>query len=149
MNTAWARMESVVRFFHEREIWALWGSLASWAPPSSCGPGLQLPPDFAPPAWGKGPGGRSALAAGVDAPSGSTALRRWTPWSGIWKIETLICRTHHSHIISVWPRVSSVWKPSLNNSCVEINHSQVIHRRNPQISSSEENSWWLWIQRTL
>lgn len=66
-------------FFNERQVVAL----AWWVQPSSYDPGLPPPPDFESPAWEKGPGANTYLAARRDGWLGGTALKRWRLCSGI------------------------------------------------------------------
>lgn len=85
MNPAWAWTASGLDLLMKDKQESMAGSRTSSVQLSSCGPGLPPPPDFGPPAWGRGPGGGTALAAGEGAQSGSTALRRWRLWSRICK----------------------------------------------------------------
>lgn len=98
------------------------GSLASWVQPSSCGPGLPPPPGSGSPAWGKGPSRGTALVAGEDALSGSTAPKHWRLWSSIWKKQTTCKRSKQRTLnclydASISSPCTTQYRPSVNTVC--------------------------------
>lgn len=133
INMQWAKIANI------------WAILASWVRPSSCDPGCPPPPDSGPQAWGRGPRGREVLAAGEDAPSGSTAPRRWTPWSVPCKTATTCKKRKQISLAYLYDVQASqfMWKYSLIQLggslwIANVRGSSIVHglKRVPSVSLS-------------
>lgn len=122
----WDRRE-LEHFFNERQV----AALASWVQPSSYDRRLPPPPDFESPAWGRGPGADTCLAARRDGRLGSTALKYWRLCSGICQKLTM-CKTRKLNYLETYTQASL----SLSATQFTVSSAQSIH----------VNCRWAWIK---
>lgn len=131
-------------------------ALASWVQSSSYDPGLPPPPDLGSPAWGKGPGADTCLAAGRDGWFGSNALRCWRLCSGICqkyrytrRVYYLIMNIHVSLSLSTTQSQCHLLRDLIVNcKWAWINHHPMSLTRAPRLRWSKLNNN-LWIQSTV